>query len=287
MKRKQSIIYSISDEDFTNLVKNSKKKKDISDFFGVENVGSINEAIRNRIAKLNLDTSHFMSRIEASTLARLVTKDIFEKEWLVANSSRNVSDVKKYLVKYDFLKYSCEGCDNTGLWKNASLTLQLEHKDGDNSNNQIENLCFLCPNCHSQTETFAGRNTKTKKRALSRSLTDEDIKNTIPNVRSKGELLKYFGMSVSGDAYTRINRILKENPELKFKDQKTKITWPSPFELQKLLWEKPTSQIANDLGISDKAVEKHAKKHGLTKPPKGYWQKQMALPPRHDLGSVN
>ena len=57
---------------------------------------------------------------------------------------------------------------------------------------------------------------------------------------------------------------------------KTKIEWPSKEELEKLLWEKPTTYIAKDLGVSDKAVEKHVKKLGLTKPPRGYWAKSQS-----------
>jgi hypothetical protein len=53
----------------------------------------------------------------------------------------------------------------------------------------------------------------------------------------------------------------------------SKIAWPSSEVLEKLLWVKPTSQIAKDLGVSDKAVEKHCKKLVLKKPPRGYWAK--------------
>jgi hypothetical protein len=55
-----------------------------------------------------------------------------------------------------------------------------------------------------------------------------------------------------------------------------KIVWPSAAALEKLIWEKPTSQVAKDLGVSDKAVEKHCKKLGLKKPPRGYWAKIQA-----------
>ena len=48
-------------------------------------------------------------------------------------------------------------------------------------------------------------------------------------------------------------------------------------KLENLLWEKPTTSIAKDLGVSDKAVEKHVKKLGLTKPPRGYWVKQKNI----------
>jgi hypothetical protein len=55
-----------------------------------------------------------------------------------------------------------------------------------------------------------------------------------------------------------------------------KIIWPSAEVLGKLIWEKPTSQIAKELGVSDKAIEKHCKKLALKKPPRGYWAKIQA-----------
>ena len=55
-----------------------------------------------------------------------------------------------------------------------------------------------------------------------------------------------------------------------------KIVWPSAEALEKLIWEKPTSQVAKDLGVSDKAIEKHCKKLALKKPPRGYWAKIQA-----------
>jgi hypothetical protein len=51
-----------------------------------------------------------------------------------------------------------------------------------------------------------------------------------------------------------------------------KIDWPSPDALSKLVWERPTVQIARELGVSDKAVEKHCKKLGIAKPGLGYWR---------------
>jgi hypothetical protein len=58
--------------------------------------------------------------------------------------------------------------------------------------------------------------------------------------------------------------------------RKTKIVWPSNEDLQRLIWEKPTSVLAKELGISDKAIEKRCKKMGITKPGLGYWQKKNA-----------
>jgi ribosomal protein L40E len=53
------------------------------------------------------------------------------------------------------------------------------------------------------------------------------------------------------------------------KEKKT--GWPSPEDVQRLLFEKPTRDLAKDLGVSDAAVAKFSKRHGLTKPGRGYW----------------
>lgn len=54
------------------------------------------------------------------------------------------------------IPYQCACCGNTGEWQGAPLTLQVDHIDGDFLNNEIENLRFLCPNCHRLTPNFAG-----------------------------------------------------------------------------------------------------------------------------------
>lgn len=68
--------------------------------------------------------------------------------------------LSKRLVKEGYKKYECEKCHVVD-WNGEHLTLEMNHKDGDNSNHRLENLELLCPNCHSQTPTF-----KNKKRQI-------------------------------------------------------------------------------------------------------------------------
>ncbi|MCX6969452.1 MAG: hypothetical protein NTV93_04760 [Verrucomicrobia bacterium] len=56
----------------------------------------------------------------------------------------------------------------------------------------------------------------------------------------------------------------------------TKIPWPEKELLAKLLWEKPSTQIAAELGVSDTAIKKHCRQLGIAKPPRGYWAKLSA-----------
>lgn len=55
-------------------------------------------------------------------------------------------------------KLECEICRQGSEWQGQKLTLQIDHVDGDPTNNVESNLRFLCPNCHSQTKTFGARN---------------------------------------------------------------------------------------------------------------------------------
>lgn len=57
----------------------------------------------------------------------------------------------------EFVEYRCSNC-SLSSWNNKPITLDLDHIDGDSSNNTFENLRFLCPNCHSQTDTYKAKN---------------------------------------------------------------------------------------------------------------------------------
>lgn len=65
--------------------------------------------------------------------------------------------LKEKVIKNKLLKYKCAEC-GISTWKNKPLVLQLDHINGNNRDNRIENLRLLCPNCHAQTETYCGKN---------------------------------------------------------------------------------------------------------------------------------
>jgi hypothetical protein len=79
-------------------------------------------------------------------------------EVLIENSGyRNRSFLKKRLLAEGLLQNRCSACGLGPHWNTKPLVLQLEHQNGIYNDHRLGNLCLLCPNCHSQTPTFAGR----------------------------------------------------------------------------------------------------------------------------------
>ena len=77
---------------------------------------------------------------------------------MVENSTYSNTHLKKRLINDGVLEYSCQICGNIGEWNGNPMSLQLDHINGVNNDNRLKNLRFLCPNCHSQTNTYGGKN---------------------------------------------------------------------------------------------------------------------------------
>jgi hypothetical protein len=76
---------------------------------------------------------------------------------LRADTPRGRWNLKRRLIAAGLKREACEECGITD-WLGRPLSLELHHRNGVRNDNRLENLAILCPNCHSQTETFGGRN---------------------------------------------------------------------------------------------------------------------------------
>jgi hypothetical protein len=76
--------------------------------------------------------------------------------WLANEVVPKTSKALKHLVE-EIHGHKCSCCGITE-WQNKSIVFDLEHKDGNSENNSPDNVCLLCPNCHSQTSTYKGKN---------------------------------------------------------------------------------------------------------------------------------
>jgi 5-methylcytosine-specific restriction endonuclease McrA len=110
--------------------------------------------------------------------------------------------IKKILTEFNLLELKCSECKITN-WNNKPITLEIDHIDGDAANCKLENLRYLCPNCHSQTSTFRGKNLNTGKIKVSDEVLIEAIK-TSSSVR---QALIKAGLSPRGGNYARAYKL--------------------------------------------------------------------------------
>ena len=120
------------------------------------NRGNSLKGLKSYLSDNNIDTSHFNKyknrNYKLSNNIKISLEDI-----MVENSTyTNLTRFKERLIKANLLEYKCSCCGIT-TWNNQSLILQLHHINGNNRDNRLENLTFLCPNCHSQTENYSGK----------------------------------------------------------------------------------------------------------------------------------
>ena len=101
--------------------------------------------------------------------------------------------------------HKCEEC-NLEEWLNNKITLELDHIDGDNKNNEKNNLRLLCPNCHSYTPTWRGRNLLKKK--TKDYVSDEEFLESLNNSMNIRQALLKLNLTPKGANYERANRLL-------------------------------------------------------------------------------
>ena len=76
---------------------------------------------------------------------------------LVEHSNYQSNKLRKRLLNEGYKEPICESCFNE-YWLGNPIPLELDHINGDNSDNRLENLALLCPNCHALTPTYRGKN---------------------------------------------------------------------------------------------------------------------------------
>lgn len=244
-KKNISKVYSISDKEFIDLIKSNYTYSDCLRKLNLSISGSASRStIKRRIKELNINIDHFNKYINnnVSKKQRIISdKDLFK-----LNSFSCTSVVKRRILKDNLIKYKCSICGNEGKWNNKDLSLQLDHINGNRFDNRLENLRFLCPNCHAQTETFGSKNMKYEKR----------------------KYIKYEDRKETAVCQSCGNTFVKKNKRQKFCNQECshmhqrRIEHPSKEQLLSDIEELNNNMcaIGRKYGVSDNTIRKWIKK---------------------------
>ncbi|SDK14856.1 HNH endonuclease [Nonomuraea maritima] len=141
----------------------SRSVADVLRRLGIKWTGGSHAHISRRLKHFDIDTSHFVGQAHGKG-RRPLTLRPYEQVLALrpAGSIREKAPVLRRALREAGVPYACAGCRIGGTWQRKPLTLHVDHINGDWLDNRMENLRFLCPNCHSQTDNYAGRG-KTKK----------------------------------------------------------------------------------------------------------------------------
>jgi hypothetical protein len=144
-----------TDEQLIQAVKDSGSIRQVLQKINLREAGGNYESTKQRIATLNLDTSHFhgMKWNKGKTLPK---RNPIES-YLINGKLVQSNKLKLRLISEGLKSHKCEMCGLT-KWNGLPAPIELDHIDGNRYNNQIENLRILCPNCHAQTDTYRGKN---------------------------------------------------------------------------------------------------------------------------------
>jgi hypothetical protein len=144
--------------DLENAVLTSTSKRQVLKKLGLVEAGGNYSQIEKYITLYEIDSSHFLGQA-ANRGRNLNRKPVYElSSILVRNSTFQSFKLKKRLFKEKIKKEICELCGWAKVSVDGRIPLELDHINGVHSDNRIENLRILCPNCHSLQITHRGKN---------------------------------------------------------------------------------------------------------------------------------
>lgn len=237
-------IHLIAEDELRKLIASCKTYSECLRKIGLSTSGSGSRtSLKNRIEELSIDISHF-DKYHYDAKPHKDAKPL--SYYLVEKSTITQCNLKRRLIKEKMIPYKCDVCGNKGEWAGKPLSLQLDHINGNHCDNRLSNLRFLCPNCHSQTDTYAGK--------INKSLKKEAYKKENPENKKE--------CSCCHKIYTPKDKRQKYCSQTCAAMANRKVARPSTEQLKEdiLYYKNNMSAIGRKYGVSDNAIRKWIRK---------------------------
>lgn len=235
-----SLLSQCSSEQLREYVETSTSYKQVMEKLGYRACsGSIQQLIRERLREEDISTEHFT----APTGDRIVKRTV--ENTFCENSTAGQKTVKKKYKEGNYTEYKCSICGQEPFWNGKELTLILDHINGINNDDRLENLRWVCPNCNYQLDTTNGKNIK-----------------RLRKMGLLGQVKKYYckdcGKEVSHSATERCAECAVKARIIPIEQLPV-----TRKELKNLIRTKPFTQIGKQFGVSDNAIRKWCEKFNL------------------------
>lgn len=221
-------------------VKESNSIKELQIKLGYSPNSGVSSVIRNYCKEKNISLEHFTS-ISKEKIKRT------EKNTFIKNSTASQKVLRELYKKNNYTEYKCSICGQEPFWNGKELTLTLDHINGINTDDRLENLRWVCPNCDRQLDTFCSKNNK-----------KERIN------KAKKTYCIDCGKEISHNSQRCMNCEKKRIRKIKNR--------PSAEELKNILFENKGnfSKVGKSFNVSDNTIRKWCKSYELSFHSKDY-----------------